>query len=185
MKQPKSKLRDNEKVIYSTSAQTSGFIIMGEGGYLYLTNKRLFLEKIGTGDVRYSFELNVIDDCRSGISINLFLLPFLPLIPIGGLKCAKLYDKNGIAIKTLSAGIAGFGSKELITQIKNVIDNFEPEVGAKVEESTISDESPKDKLKNNDDSIESKIEKLKSMLDKELITEDEFNAKKQKLIDEI
>ena len=54
MKQPQSKLRDNEKVIYSTSAQTSGFIIMGEGGYLYLTNKRLLMEKIGTGDVRYS-----------------------------------------------------------------------------------------------------------------------------------
>ena len=115
IKQPQSKLRDNEKVIYSTSAQTSGFIIMGEGGYLYLTNKRLFMEKIGTGDVRYSFELNVIDDCRSGISINLFLLPFLPLILIGGLKCAKLYDKNGIAIKKLSVGLGGFGSKKLIT----------------------------------------------------------------------
>ena len=38
---------------------------------------------------------------------------------------------------------------------------------------------------NNDDSIESKLEKLKSMLDKELITEEEFNAKKQKLIEEI
>ena len=38
---------------------------------------------------------------------------------------------------------------------------------------------------NNDDSIESKLEKLKSMLDKELITEEEFNAKKQKLIDEM
>ena len=36
-----------------------------------------------------------------------------------------------------------------------------------------------------DESIESKLEKLKSMLDKELITEDEFNAKKQKLIDEM
>jgi len=33
--------------------------------------------------------------------------------------------------------------------------------------------------------IDSKLEKLKSMLDKELITEEEFNAKKQKLIDEI
>ena len=38
---------------------------------------------------------------------------------------------------------------------------------------------------NNDDSIESKLVKLKSMLDKDLITEEEFNAKKQKLIDEI
>ena len=37
----------------------------------------------------------------------------------------------------------------------------------------------------NEESIESKLEKLKSMLDKELITEDEFKAKKQKLIDEI
>ena len=36
-----------------------------------------------------------------------------------------------------------------------------------------------------DESIESKLEKLKSMLDKELITEEEFNAKKQKLIDEM
>ena len=38
---------------------------------------------------------------------------------------------------------------------------------------------------NNDDSIESKLVKLKSMLDKELITEEEFNAKKQNLIDEM
>ena len=37
----------------------------------------------------------------------------------------------------------------------------------------------------NVDSIESKLEKLKSMLDKELITEVEFNTKKQKLIDEM
>ena len=37
----------------------------------------------------------------------------------------------------------------------------------------------------NDESIESKLEKLKSMLDKELITEEEFNAKKQNLIDEM
>ena len=36
-----------------------------------------------------------------------------------------------------------------------------------------------------DESIESKLEKLKSMLDKELITEEEFNTKKQKLIDEM
>ena len=37
----------------------------------------------------------------------------------------------------------------------------------------------------NDDSIESKLEKLKSMLNKGLITEEDFNAKKQKLIDEM
>ena len=89
MKQPQSKLRDNEKVIYSTSAQTSGFIIMGEGGYLYLTNKRLFMEKIGTGDVRYSFELNVIDDCRKGLSINWFWITLLPLVVVGGLASTK------------------------------------------------------------------------------------------------
>lgn len=35
------------------------------------------------------------------------------------------------------------------------------------------------------DSIESKLEKLKSLLEKDLITEEEFNTKKQKLIDEI
>ena len=50
---------------------------------------------------------------------------------------------------------------------------------------TVEDNSSITNTQNNDDSIESKIEKLKSMLDKELITEDEFNAKKQKLIDEI
>ena len=38
---------------------------------------------------------------------------------------------------------------------------------------------------NDDDSIETKLEKLKSMLNKELITEEEYNAKKQKLIDEM
>ena len=37
----------------------------------------------------------------------------------------------------------------------------------------------------NFDSIELKLEKLKSMLNKELITEEEFNTKKQKLIDEM
>jgi hypothetical protein len=36
-----------------------------------------------------------------------------------------------------------------------------------------------------DDSIESKLEKLKSLLEKDLITEEEFITKKQKLIDEI
>ena len=50
---------------------------------------------------------------------------------------------------------------------------------------TVEDNTSITNIQNNDDSIESKIEKLKSMLDKELITEDEFNAKKQKLIDEI
>ena len=35
------------------------------------------------------------------------------------------------------------------------------------------------------DSIELKLEKLKSMLNKGLITEEDFNAKKQKLIDEM
>ena len=171
MKQPQSKLRDNEKVIYSTSAQTSGFIIMGEGGYLYLTNKRLFMEKIGTGDVIYSFELNVIDDCRKGRSVNLFLLIFLPLMLVGALTCAKLYNKDGIVIKNLSAGNLGFGSNELITQIKNALDNFEPEVEAKVEESTISDESPKDKLK-----------KLNELKDEELITEEDYNTKKEEIL---
>ena len=38
---------------------------------------------------------------------------------------------------------------------------------------------------NNYDSIDSKLEKLKSMLNKELITKEEFNTKKQKLIDEM
>ena len=37
----------------------------------------------------------------------------------------------------------------------------------------------------NYDSIESKLEKLKSMLNKELITEEEYNTKKQKLIDKL
>ncbi len=37
----------------------------------------------------------------------------------------------------------------------------------------------------NYDSIESRLEKLKSMLNKELITEEEYNTKKQKLIDEL
>ena len=50
---------------------------------------------------------------------------------------------------------------------------------------TVEDNTSITNTQNNDDSIESKLEKLKSMLDKELITEDEFNAKKQKLIDEI
>ena len=50
---------------------------------------------------------------------------------------------------------------------------------------TVEDNTSITNTQNNDDSIESKIEKLKSMLDKDLITEDEFNAKKQKLIDEI
>ena len=171
MKQPQSKLRDNEKVIYQTTAQTSGFIIMGEGGYLYLTNKRLFMEKIGTGDVRYSFELNVIDDCRKGRSINLFLLIFLPLMLVGALSCAKLYNKDGIVIKNLSAGNLGFGSNELITQIKNALDNFEPEVEEKVKESTISDESPEDKLN-----------KLTALKDKDLITEEDYNTKKEEIL---
>ena len=171
MKQPQSKLRDNETLIYSTSAQTSGFIIMGEGGYLYLTNKRLFLEKIGTGDVRYSFDLNEVDDCRSGISINLFLLWCIPLILVGGLKNAKLYNKNGIAIKKISVGFAGFGSKKLITQIKNALENYEPEVGTKVKESTKNEESPEDKLK-----------KLTELKDKDLITEEDYNTKKEEIL---
>ena len=37
----------------------------------------------------------------------------------------------------------------------------------------------------NYDSIELRLEKLKSMLNKELITEEEYNTKKQKLIDEL
>jgi hypothetical protein len=37
----------------------------------------------------------------------------------------------------------------------------------------------------NYDSIELRLEKLKSLLEKDLITEEEFNTKKQKLIDEI
>jgi len=37
----------------------------------------------------------------------------------------------------------------------------------------------------NYDSIELRLEKLKSMLNKELITEEEYNTKKQKLIDEM
>jgi len=171
MKQPQSKLRDNETVIYSTSAQTSGFFIMGEGGYFYVTNKRLFLEKIGTGDVRYSFDLNEIDDCRSGISVSWFLLWLLPLVLIGGLRIAKLYDKKGIAFKKISAGAAGFGSKKLITQINNALDNYQPEVEAKVEESTQSDESPEDKLK-----------KLTELKDKDLITEEDYNVKKEEIL---
>ena len=50
---------------------------------------------------------------------------------------------------------------------------------------TVEDNTSITNTQNNDDSIESKLEKLKSMLDKELITEEEFNAKKQKLIDEM
>ena len=49
----------------------------------------------------------------------------------------------------------------------------------------VEDQNGKTNSQINDESIESKLEKLKSMLDKELITEEEFNAKKQKLIDEM
>ena len=50
---------------------------------------------------------------------------------------------------------------------------------------TVEDNTSITKSQTNVDSIDSKLQKLKSMLDKELITENEFNAKKQKLIDEI
>ena len=50
---------------------------------------------------------------------------------------------------------------------------------------TVEDNTSITNTQNNDYSIESKLEKLKSMLDKELITEEEFNTKKQKLIDEM
>jgi hypothetical protein len=50
---------------------------------------------------------------------------------------------------------------------------------------TDEDHNTKTNSDNIDDSIESKLEKLKSLLEKDLITEEEFNTKKQKLIDEI
>ena len=50
---------------------------------------------------------------------------------------------------------------------------------------TDKDQNGITKSQTNVDSIDSKLQKLKSMLDKELITEEEFNAKKQKLIDEM
>ena len=54
---------------------------------------------------------------------------------------------------------------------KNALNNFEPEVEEKVKESTISDESPEDKLN-----------KLTALKDKDLITEEDYNTKKEEIL---
>ena len=82
-----------------------------------------------------------------------------------------MYNKNGVVIKKISVGFAGFGSKKLITQVKNALENYDPEVGTKVKESTKNEESPEDKLK-----------KLTELKDKDLITEEDYNTKKEEIL---
>ena len=89
-----------------------------------------------------------------------------------------VYDATPYVIFTLSTIICIVSGHYLFRRKKEQINSDSQNI-------TDKDQNGITKSQTNVDSIDSKLEKLKSMLDKELITEEEFNAKKQKLIDEI
>ena len=162
---PNNKLRKNERVLYTVGVATTGYFFTSESGQLFLTNQRLFSEKLISDDVAYSFELSEINDCRKGIFIA------FPLFPWG---CAKLIDKNGMVIKEVMCGFAGLQSKILVEELNKALGNYTPVVEEKVKESNESDESPKDKLT-----------KLNELKEEGLISEDDFNSKKEEILKEI
>ena len=161
---PNNKLRKNERVLYTVGVATTGYIV-SESGQLFLTNQRLFSEKLISDDVAYSFELSEINNCRKGI---FFAFPLIPW------SCAKLIDKNGMVIKKVMCGFAGLQSKILVEELNKVLVNYTPVVEEKVKESNESDESPKDKLI-----------KLNELKEEGLISEDDFNSKKEEILKEI
>ena len=161
---PNNKLRKNERVLYTVGVATTGYIV-SESGQLFLTNQRLFSEKLISDDVAYSFELSEINDCRKGI---FFAFPLIPW------SCAKLIDKNGMVIKIVMCGFAGLQSKILVEELNKVLVNYTPVVEEKVKESNESDESPKDKLI-----------KLNELKEEGLISEDDFNSKKEEILKEV
>ena len=171
MKQPQSKLRDSEKVLYSVIGSNALFMggLLGgaESGRLFLTNQRLFQEKLlGGGDVRYSIELSEIADCK----YTTFWCYFS--FPLKFFKCVVLSDRNGIVIRKLQcSGFLGSNGKKLSAEMNTALENYTPIVEEKVKESPISDESPEDKLK-----------KLTELKDKDLITEEDYNVKKEEIL---
>jgi len=168
MKEPKSKLRENEKVLYSVTGQTAGFIFGSERGRFFVTNQRLFCEKFMGGDVRYSIELSEIADCQMGRFWNWLMLPF-------PCRCVTLSDRNGISLKKIwCSGLWGSNGKKLSAEMNTALENYTPIVEEKVKESPLSEESPEDKLK-----------KLTELKDKDLITEEDYNAKKEEILKEM
>ena len=177
MKEPKSKLRENEKVLYSVIGANAlffgGLLGGGESGRFFLTNQRLFQEKLLGGDVRYSIELSEIADCKVKTFWSFVTFP-LKLV-----KCVVLADKNGIVIRKLQcSGFLGSNGKKLSAEMNTAIENYTPIVvektpivEEKVKESPLSDESPEDKLK-----------KMTELKDKDLITEEDYNAKKEEIL---
>ena len=170
MKEPKSKLRENEKVLYSVLGANAlffgGLLGGGESGRFFLTNQRLFQEKYLGGDVRYSIELSEIADCKVRTFWCYFSFPFKFF------KCVVLADKNGIVIRKLQcSGFLGSNGKKLSAEMNTAIENYTPIVEEKVKESPLSDESPEDKLK-----------KLTELKDKDIITEEDYNTKKEEIL---
>ena len=170
MKEPKSKLRENEKVLYSVTGGNAryygGILGGGESGRFFLTNQRLFQEKLLGGEVRYSIDLSEIADCKVKTFWSFVTFP-LKLV-----KCVVLADKNGIVIRKLQcSGFLGSNGKKLSAEMNTAIENYTPIVEEKVKESPLSDESPEDKLK-----------KLTELKDKDLITEEDYNAKKEEIL---
>jgi len=170
MKQPQSKLRDSEKVLYTVMGSNAlffgGLFGGGESGRFFLTNQRLFQEKYLGGDVRYSIELSEITDCK----VKTFWCYFS--FPLKLFKCVVLSDRDGIAIRKLQcSGIFGSNGKKLSSEMNTALENYTPIVEEKVKGSPVSDESPEDKLK-----------KLTELKDKDLITEEDYNAKKEEIL---
>ena len=171
MKEPKSKLRENEKVLYSVMGGNAlyfgGLLGGGESGRFFLTNQRLFQEKLlGGGDVRYSIELSEIADSKVKTFWCSLTFPFKIT------KCVVLADKNGIVIRKLQcSGFLGSNGKKLSEEMNTALENYTPIVEEKVEESKNIEESPEDKLK-----------KLTELKDKDLITEEDYNAKKEEIL---
>ena len=124
MKEPKSKLRENEKVLYSVIGGNAryygGILGGGESGRFFLTNQRLFQEKLLGGEVRYSIELSEIADCKVKTFWSFVTFP-LKLV-----KCVVLADKNGIVIRKLQcSGFLGSNGKKLSAEMNTALENVE------------------------------------------------------------
>ena len=166
---PKSKLREKENVLYTVMVGTAGFI-GSESGTLFLTNQRVFCEKYISGDIRYEINLSDIGECKLGsffYVVNImFPLWFFPF------KSVVISHKNGNLFRELQcSGWLGSNGKKLLVEMKNALENYAPIVEEKVEETNESDENPEDKLI-----------KLNEIKEKGLISEEDYNNKKEEIL---
>ena len=87
-------------------------------------------------------------------------------------KSVVISHKNGNLFRELQcSGWLGSNGKKLLVEMKNALENYAPIVEEKVEETNESDESPEDKLI-----------KLNEIKEKGLISEEDYNNKKEEIL---